>query len=116
MTAVEAAWVGAMVEGEGGIYCYPQHDYQPRVAVSNTSVETLSTVLRLVGDGGISFNSGARQGKGVWQWHLAAVNSVVDLLPQIIPYLTDKRERAEEVLQMKFGKSQTKAMKEVHNA
>ncbi len=109
MTATEAAWVGAMIEGEGGVYCYKKHGAQPSVQVCNTEVETIATILRLVGDGNVSVQKKVRPYKDLWQWSLSAVNSVADLLPQVTPYLTGKRERAEYVLTTKMGRTQRKA-------
>ncbi len=100
----EAAWLGAMIEGEGTIYLRQQigHHTKPHVEirVGNTEVETIATCLRLAGAGRV--HPDPRNGNGrhrpMWYWSLSADSSVCSLLPQIIPYLTGKRERAQEAL------------------
>ena len=95
LTPPAAAWVGAMIEGEGSIWPCPN--------VSNTEVETIATLLRLVGDGCVSYSLPNKLGKrAVWRWQLYRKRSIIALLPQVIPYLTGKRALAqalqEEVL------------------
>ena len=102
MTDVEASWVGAMLEGEGSIGIKYEHRAQGTyrrayLALVNTSVETIATILRLVGDGRIYTTPGVN--KPIWVWQLVKIHSVSALLKQLRPYLTDKRERADMVLE-----------------
>lgn len=48
MDAIEAAWVGAMIEAEGSIY---PNGAGWRLNLASTDVETLATLLRLTGVG-----------------------------------------------------------------
>ena len=103
LSPVEAAWVGAMVEGEGCIRILTtsaRGHKQGRMDVTNTEVETNATILRLVGDGGVHHDMGAGRNKRVWRWGLASKLSVISLLKQIIPYLTGKREKAQEMVRV----------------
>ncbi len=99
LSSPEAAWLGAMVEGEGSICLRGR---RPRyIAVYSSEVETVATCLRLAGDGTVIYDgepSSAIGRKPMWRWHLAKINSLFELLPQLIPYLTSKDGRAEEVL------------------
>lgn len=96
MSGEESAWVGALVEGEGSIS-------SGQVAVVSTDVETISTLLRFVGGGGVyphQYNEdGKHLGKKiVWVWRLFRQASVRDLLRQISPWLTSKQDKALEAV------------------
>lgn len=91
MTPCEVAWVGALVEGEGSIEVN-----RPFVSVASTEVETLSTLIRFVGAGALVMQKGVN--RPCWVWRLYRRASVRDLLRQIFPWLTGKREKAQKVL------------------
>lgn len=101
---VEAAWLGAMIEGEGSIGWVRAQNANgrltPYISLVNTSVEVIATMLRVTGDGNISLDSihGRNGHKPVWAYKLSKQNSLHALLPQLIPYLADKKERAIEML------------------
>jgi len=88
-----------MIEGEGSIGIGRQSK-GVLVQVCNTELETIATLLRLVGDGVIHMRRPPTDGvhQQVWSWHLTGNLPVQGLLPQIVPYLTGKRNRAEQVL------------------
>lgn len=95
LSPVESAWVGAMVEGEGSLT-------SGQIAVVSTEVETLSTLLRFVGGGGVYLHnngSGHLGKKTVWVWRLFRRASVHSLLTQIAPWLTSKQEKARKMLE-----------------
>lgn len=96
-----AAWLGAMVEGEGSLsWDRPNtcnNQYRLRVVVANTEVETIATCLRLVGAGRVT-SQVMGNSKRVWHWVLSRRSDIAALLPQILPYLTGKREKALEAL------------------
>lgn len=104
MIPAAAAWIGAMIEGEGNFSEYPPGK-QGRtfpgagVTIHNTSVETIATCLRLVGDGRVSvvFPKETPR-RPLWRWYTAKHLSMYALLPQIIPFLTSKQERAQRIL------------------
>jgi len=98
---IEAAWLGAMVEREGSIGWVNSNQNQggrltPYLSLVNTSVEVIATMLRLVGDGNISLDAvqGRNGHRPVWGYKVNKQNSLRDLLPQLIPFLADKKERA----------------------
>ena len=105
LTQVEAAWIGAMIEGEGSIgWVRPKKNdakrLNPYLSLVNTSVEVIATMLRLTGDGNIGLDSchGRKGHKPVWSYQLNKQKALRVLLPQLIPFLADKTERAEEML------------------
>ncbi len=91
MSPVEAAWVGALIEGEGTI--------QPGKSIScgSTEVETISTLIRFVGGGRVYLaKQKEKTYKPFWLWVVAVHASVVDLSSQITPFLTSKQVLAEQ--------------------
>ena len=106
MLPIEAAWVGAMVEGDGSFGVYPrasQHGYM-KLSVNNTEVETIATLLRLTGAGGISVvdretRYHRRHHKANWQWQVGRRADVVAILRQIAPFHTGKQDRALALVQ-----------------
>ena len=109
LSEVEAAWLGAMVEGEGSIPLRrtPQGIIRPSaVTIYSSEVETIATCLRLIGDGLITYrpprpdyiSPRGRQAfakKDNWAWEVRNISSILALLPQILPFLTGKKESAE---------------------
>lgn len=102
---VEAAWLGAMVEGEGSIGWVKSNPtlgarLNPYLSLVNTSVEVISTMLRLVGEGNINLDGvhGRNGHQPVWGYRVTKQKSLQSLLPQLLPYLADKKERAEEMI------------------
>ena len=89
LTAVEAAWLGAMVDGEGHITGPYNHLY-----VTNTNVEIISTILRLIGIGRVSMGTKVPGMKTVWRFALTRINDLAALFPQLSPYSM----KAQEVL------------------
>ena len=98
MTEIEAAWMGALLEGEGTaeVAWYPTRQgsgrYTPRIRASvvNTDPELMSACLRLVGTGSVSPRS-PREGsfgkhKQQFVWTLQARNSVLDFFHRVAPY------------------------------
>ena len=106
MTAVEAAWVGAMIEAEGHIGLRSRGEgYTPAAnfCVTNTSIEILSTLLRLTGVGRVYFCPDPRPDKlghlPVWRWHIIRKEDMVAVGGQIRPYLVDKQDRLAHVME-----------------
>ena len=99
MTPAEAAWVGAMLEGEGSVLRSPK-DNSIQVTIYNTEVETMATLLRFIGDGKVYMQAlTPRHKKGpVWFYSLAKQAAVVDLLQQVECWLTGKKDKAQRAL------------------
>lgn len=94
MTAVEAAWVGAMVEAEGSVVLNPRYQ---RVDVINTDPEILSAMLRATGAGTVIFkpNSNPRYRPGFY-WTLCRRLEIRELVRQCSGY-SMKLQRLQEV-------------------
>ena len=111
MLPVEAAWVGALLEGEGSLRLSLNRKYgnsYPQLVVGVTDIETIATLFRLIGDGTIYYRAAGHQlrfpnAKPIWVWQLSNSPSVLALLPQVYPYLTSKRTNAELILKH-YGK------------
>lgn len=88
LSEVEAAWLGALIEGEGHVY----HDGRLGFTVVSTEIETIATVLRLVGDGTIHYSNDSNpRHKEQWRWSLRNAASAVVLGDQIASFLTSKQ-------------------------
>ena len=102
MTDVEAAWVGAMIEGEGCIRMIGSIGNRlGRIRVTSTDVETISTLLRVTGAGtvrGRSISGSPLSKKPQWEWEVHRVGEIPGLLMQVAPYLISKTAKAERVL------------------
>lgn len=103
MSLEEAAWIGAMLEGEGTVSLrFDERGYEDvDLVIYNSEVETIATCLRVIGDGCVYYRgkrlSSKWPGSGSkeqWAWSLQRKPAVRDLLRQIIPYLTGKQDRA----------------------
>lgn len=83
LTQVEAAWMGALIEGEGSTF-FRRDDHRRGSAiiqVANTDPELMSVCLRVVQTGHVTVNR-IRHGKLQMQWALAG-NEAVDLAEQL---------------------------------
>ena len=87
LSDVEAAWVGAMIDGEGGVRPMRHSnglDY-PSIEFTNCDVELIATMLRVVGAGTIKPKQDAGHTQ-CWVWALRRAKPVASILPQIRPY------------------------------
>ena len=97
MTDVEAAWMGAMVEGEGHYFLHPP-DSKSRnvglrigVAVTNTDPEIMSACLRLTQTGKVDYKGFANSRiatarKPCYRWAIQAWTDTLNVLRQLRPY------------------------------
>jgi len=84
MSDVEAAWVGAIIEGEGCVYYHKNHEADAgrwRLTVANTDLEIISALLRLTGVGHVTRQTKGTQ-KDVWYWSVNRVNDVAAIAAQ----------------------------------
>ena len=87
LSDVEAAYVGAMLDGEGHI------GREPHIYVTNTNVEIIATLLRAIGLGRVTPGSMGPQNRlQVWRYALTRINDVFALLPQIVSYSMKAQE------------------------
>ena len=96
MSDVEAAWIGALVDGEGSV-CYIVHPGQGRstrrfdVGVVNTEVELLSACLRLTQCGSVYHKPASPKGpfaetRPCFAWKISRWSPALALLRRIRPY------------------------------
>ena len=89
LSSVEAAWLGAMVDGEGSLFLRYRPAPTLRMEVCNTEPEFLSACLRITNTRGVQLktdNSSRYGRKPVFGWYVNAWNTVLDLTKQIAPY------------------------------
>lgn len=104
-TALEGAWLGALFEGEGSLAMRGsrggRRPGELLVSIGSTSVETIATVLRLVGAGYVGLGIDKPGRKPMWYWHLRRRVEQLDFLDQVRWFLTEKRERLQSLFLIK---------------
>jgi len=88
MSDVETAYVGAMIEAEGGFYVKSRNKTGGEAWIAqcnNTEVEIVSAILRATRVGGICL---AHHGPGrpVWRWQVQAMENVRELARRVSPF------------------------------
>lgn len=90
MSEVEAAWVGAIIEGEGYVVVAPKHSkHKAKMGVVNTDPEVLSALLRLTGAGSVGQVGRSRSKwskKMCFTWQVQRWREVQDLARLCSPY------------------------------
>lgn len=89
MSEGQAAWVGAMIEGEGHT-AYPNGKHRhSKVVVANSDPEVISALLRFTGTGTVSLQSHAgRDSRGIvtnkptWAWDTSRRAEIWELIQQ----------------------------------
>ena len=110
MTDVEAAWMGAMLEGEGSVMLLPHHSSRKpfvRAVITNTDPEIMSACLRLTNAGRVNRgqdnrSSLVRETKICFAWAIQAWNDVMSFLQQVRPY-SMKAQQLFTILSNKYG-------------
>ena len=100
----EAMYVAACLDTDGFIGINPNRQYfEAKVAISNNNTEFLEHVQRMVGGGHIGNHRCIEKLRPTHnpQFNLTfRVAEMLDLLPQVLPFLIIKRGRAIEVLDL----------------
>ncbi len=91
--AVDAAWLAAMIDGEG---CVEVN--QRRVSVINTDMRLLDEVQRIAGCGSVYRHGSDERGKQCYRWATRAKANVVSVLSFVLPSLIAKRDKADLVI------------------
>ena len=86
MTEAEAAYVGAMIDGEGTVYFHPNGGI--KVQFVNTNVEYVSAFLRATGVGRVHCRRGDERKLDLFIWQINAHNDVVALAERCSMYST----------------------------
>ncbi|MFH1726221.1 MAG: LAGLIDADG family homing endonuclease [Elusimicrobiota bacterium] len=103
MAETDKAYLAGLIDGEGTITLTRHHRNQfpqPRVSISNNSLELLEWVRERLGCGNIIRRSPRKEHHGksyVWQVQLAG--SALKVLREIRPYLVLKRRHADLLLE-----------------
>jgi len=79
MSAVEAAYVGALVDTDGCVDCSSGYWH---IQFANNEVELVAAPLRLTGVGRIQY----RRRTGSWEWKVGRINDVRALMEQLQPF------------------------------
>ena len=113
MSHVQAAWVAGLIDGEGCLHYSTKETSAgiryPRISVGMTCLKTLTMLKNITGAGGVcSKNGGKPRISGhlpQWAWAVGKTRAVLQILLQIMPYMTTKRQQAEEMLSRSYGKA-----------
>lgn len=84
MSAVEAAYVGAMLDGEGTVYIKRRN---ASFTIDNSEIEFISAILRAVGCGKVYYREPQKEGNlSMWSWSSGSRLTLEDLAIQLAPY------------------------------
>jgi len=105
LSPTDAAYIAGIIDGEGNISLHMYDGkgrttkvLRPRVGVTNTSLELLEWLRKVIGFGYIDRHKESSEHKDTWRYGLYSVNDIRRLLEDILPYLVVKREQAELLL------------------
>ena len=101
MSDTEAAWLAGFLDGEGCLAVYPVRDkYRAyHITVPGVHYGSLKRCRDLTDTGNVTVKHEAdavRQKQ--WYWRVASKRDIVDIIRQVLPYLTVKREDALVIL------------------
>lgn len=105
LSPTEAAYLAAMVDGEGSVVLLKRPDGSVksyRLVVGNTYVPMLQWCQRVTGIGSVNRRTLASKSpnhKACWSWEAYGVKAG-SVLRQIIPFMQEKRERAVAALEV----------------
>jgi hypothetical protein len=110
LSEVEKAWLAGVIDGEGSIFICKVTPkkfryrrgffYRPELSVANSNPALLARVQEVIGKGYFGRDKEKKQNPS-WndKWQYRGSGQVLrGILPQILPYLTAKREIAEAML------------------
>lgn len=102
LSATEAAYLAAFIDADGSVLCLHQRQrgrmfHRPGLAASQKDQAILQWFQTLTGEGHIYLKP-ANLGEPNYVWQVFSLNSVLDLLAQIAPYLRIKHNRAAALL------------------
>lgn len=108
MKDIDAAWLAAVIDGEGTIsICKDKRKdgtvrYDPLISICNNNLDFLKKVESLVCAGGVSIKSKGVVGrKSVnYSYSVRQMDAIETTLKSIFQYLIIKRRRAEQVLEL----------------
>ena len=83
MSAVEAAYVGAMLDGEGTVHIKRRN---AAFSVANSEIEFISAILRATGCGKVYYREPQKGNLPMWSWYSGSRLTLEDLAVQLAPY------------------------------
>ena len=102
MKDVELAYLAGIIDGEGCISVTISHrhsgygKFRIQVSISNTNLKLIEKCKQIVGFGSIGKRTGSHIGKRtVYKLELSKYKKLYELLPKLIPFLIDKKRKAE---------------------
>ena len=114
LTPTDAAYLAAIIDGEGSIMIMDRRDNRPsstrpsiRIIIGNTYLPLLEWVVEKTGLGKIDTRAmpvgrAIQARKQMHYWNLNSL-SARSVLLQVLPYLLEKRDRAERAIQSQAG-------------
>ncbi len=104
LSAVEAAWLAGVIDGEGsiGLYNFGKEGRRVEIQVSNTNIEFVANVRKFIGCGSSVMRSKFgilhKGRKPIYHYMLKGSARCYVVLKQILPYLIIKKGLAEKIL------------------
>ncbi len=107
LAEAEKAWLAGVIDGEGSIFLSKVMNrktrrgffYLPTITVSNTNRDFLVRVAQIIGEGTVCLaKRGGDRERPRWMY-MASSGVIRAIVPQIMPYLIVKKERASLMLQ-----------------
>jgi hypothetical protein len=107
MDELERAWLAGVIDGEGSIFLSKVFDrayrrgffYRPQLLASSSNRLFLIRIAEIIGEGTVHrAKKGGDGAKTRWEY-VATAGVLRTILPQILPYLIVKRERAQRMLE-----------------
>ena len=104
LVAWQAAWLAAVIDGEGsiGLYNYGKEGRRVCIQISNTNKNFITEMRRIIGCGSqinrTNWHKSHKGRKPMYLYSLKGSNRCYWILKQIIPYLIIKREVALSII------------------
>ena len=98
---MRAAWLAALIDGEGALSIYPQHKHEPslltHINVSNSDPRLIATAAQIIKDWGIGcyLNKVKTSGLDSWRADVRGYKRCLPLLIRLDPWLISKRAEAD---------------------
>ncbi len=107
MSEIECGWAAGVIDGEGSILLCKAFNrryrrgyfYRPQLEITNSNRSFLIRITEMVGEGTVQRN---KKGDGFTKtrWaYIASAGVLRAILPQILPYMIVKKERARKMLE-----------------
>jgi hypothetical protein len=104
LTKVEAAWIAAVIDGEGsiGLYDYGKEGRRVQIQLGNTSEAFVQRFRDLIGCGSTVFrvtHGGSHKGRQpMYHYTLKGSARCYRVLKQVLPFLIIKHEKAQRII------------------